>query len=102
MSRNVVWLLGDATLARAKSLMDEHGIGALPVSDCGSWGIITRGDLVRAGMGQRTHCIACGSSHHLRPHPLYEDELLCNDCRDRRAPLRGPIARAYVDLGVGD
>ena len=97
MTRNVVWLLSDATLVRAKSLMDSNGVNALPVSDSGTWGIITRGDLVRAGVGDRPTCTACGATHHLRPHRLYEDEMLCRECR---TPIGGELARSYLDLGV--
>jgi CBS domain-containing protein len=100
MSRDLVWLHSDATLARAKTLMETHGVGALPVSDYGSWGILTRGDLIRAGYADRMRCMDCDSSHHLRPHTLYEDELLCRACKDEQRPARSPIERAYLDLGV--
>lgn len=96
MSQHVVWVPGDTRLTRAESVMDMYGVNALPVFDGGAWGILTRGDLVRAGRSEHRCCDVCGEAHHVRPHPLYDEQRLCRDCRSGTA---SELTRGLLDLG---
>jgi CBS-domain-containing membrane protein len=68
----VVTVQASETVLRAAELMRERGVGCLPVLDerrrlCG---IVTEGDLMRAGAIGVDHlppaCMSCGSRHHVR------------------------------------
>src|SRR4051812_32818242 len=100
MSREVLALEDDANLAAAASAMREHHVGMLPVLAAGTLaGVITRGDLRRAGLPEPLlgagECINCGSLKAVRPGPHSND--FCLDCIDL---LDGEITEA--DYGEGD
>jgi CBS domain-containing protein len=92
----------DATVDEAAALMNDRDIGCLLVTDdCEFYGVVTRGDLLRAGVpeaqvvGER-RCSACGTHHgvHRRgPNGL----MLCASCLERGQP-----ALPDDELGVGD
>ncbi len=77
-----------STLGDAAELMTEREIGFAPVVDGDAVvGVITRGDLRRAGIDESllgaARCEQCGSHHGVRPHPLLEGIEFCLDCLDR-------------------
>lgn len=92
----------DATLDQAAALMNEHDVDCLLVTDESEfYGIVTRGDLLRAGVpedqviGER-RCSACGTYRHVhrrQPSGL----MLCASCAER-----GHAAGPDDELGVGD
>ena len=83
------------TLENAVSRMTAAGVGALPVVVGGRlYGILTRGDLRRAGFVLGTkRCLSCGSHHHVRGR-------FCLECLDHVAPT--PFPEHYTDIGGGD
>lgn len=83
------------TLEGAASKMEADGVGALPVVVGGRlYGILTRGDLRRAGFVFKTRrCLSCGSRHHVRGR-------FCLECLDHVAPT--PFPEHYTDIGGGD
>jgi CBS domain-containing protein len=100
MSAQPVSVEADATLADASVQMDEAGVDCLLVSWLDAWGIITRGDLVRAGAcddHDRPHCTTCGARHHVRPAPRSARRWLCIECLDDEE-----VAELYRDWGEGD
>jgi CBS domain-containing protein len=100
MTRPVVTVDAAATVGDAALLVRERCIGCLPVVDRGRVvGVVTRGDLARAGaldLADR-RCVSCGSHHHLRR--AQDDTPFCVACLDR-ARLASELG--YVDLGGGD
>lgn len=95
MTRRVMTVEGDATPLVALATMDELRVNALPVLWRGRWGIVTRGDLVRAGLCGRLACMACGGNHHVR-RMARGAMWFCLDCLD---PHEDP---AQLEMGVGD
>jgi CBS domain-containing protein len=76
----------DATFAEATAAMERLEIGCLPVVQGGTAiGILTRGDLLRAGVPARLlggrPCVICGSHHGVRPDPQSGLDQ-CLDCLD--------------------
>lgn len=88
MTRSLVVVRPDATLAEAARTMRTAHVGCLPVVWRGDLcGVITRGDLRRAGadesrLGARL-CTACGSTHGVCAHPRLGVEL-CLACLEVR------------------
>jgi CBS domain-containing protein len=85
MTEHPVTVPPHATLAEAHQTMEDHGVDCLVASWLDAWGIITRGDLVRAGVcddHDRPQCTACGARHHVRPAPRSARRWLCIDCMD--------------------
>ena len=81
----------DATLADAARAMRERAIGSLPVMVGGNvLGIVTRGDLRRAGLAPvdiaPPVCASCGRDDHVRLDPRTEGANFCLDCRDDATP----------------
>ena len=80
-----------ATVSEASDVMRELALGCLPVVDGDSVvGIITRGDLIRAGLpaeetGAKT-CVACGYIHNVQPDRRTEEIGFCLYCRERSTP----------------
>ena len=78
-----------APIAEAVSAMCDLAIGCLPVLDGEVLvGILTRGDLYRAGLLDENlirTCASCGARHHVRVDPAaYQDAVaFCFDCLDR-------------------
>lgn len=91
-----------ATVSEASDAMRELALGCLPVVDGNSVvGIITRGDLIRAGhpaesTGART-CAACGYPHNVEPDRRSEEVGFCLYCRERSVP-----ASLDDEMGGGD
>jgi CBS domain-containing protein len=85
--RQVVTVKPDCSTTDAAQLMREHAVGSLVVSNRdGLWGIVTRHDLMKADtelakLLAELHCVACGSTHHLRQGP--DDAYLCVTCSQR-------------------
>jgi CBS domain-containing protein len=102
MHSPVITIAAGASLEDAVARMDRHGISCLLVTAGGLVsGVLTRGDLVRAGLpeddviGPR-RCSACGTHRHVRQRE--RDKLyLFADCLDR-TDVRG----REDELGVGD
>jgi CBS domain-containing protein len=100
MTTEVLALDEDASLAAAAQAMREHHVGVLPVVRGSALaGVISRGDLRRAGMPETllgaSQCTNCGSLKAVRAGPHSND--FCLDCIDL---LDGEITEA--DYGEGD
>ena len=98
MSTNVITVSDAAQLWRAAARMDDYHVNCLPTFSHGAWGVLTRGDLERAGACARLHCHACGACHHLHAHPFYDAQWFCPDC----LPPHDELACWYDDHGGGD
>ena len=96
MSRRVIAIDPEAPAIAAVVTMDELRINALPVPWRGAWGIVTRGDLTRAGLCDRPACMACGAAHHVRRHACGA-MWFCLDCVD---PRDDPAL--YCEVGIVD
>ena len=101
MSTTVYALEPNATLGEAAAAMASLGVGCLPVvRDDEPLGVITRGDLRRAGVPEDRlgahRCAECGSIHGVRTEAHAGIEY-CLDCIDLFEALAGPR-----DLGEGD
>ena len=83
------------TIRQGLRAMQELGIGCLPVVAAGRLiGIITRGDLHRAGiLTVRPSCQTCGSHHHVRGY-------FCVECLEDVKPP--PFPEHYLEIGGGD
>ena len=102
MTTPVACISADASLQAALDIMHLRGIGALPIVAGGRLlGIITRGDLRKAGIPAeevaKLVCDACGSHHHVQMHPRMENVAICHECFDRAHP-----PEPWEDVGVGD
>lgn len=101
------WMQAPPACIDAHALV-EHAIGEMDARDVscllamegdGVVGILTRGDLLRAGLAEdqvvgERRCSACGTYRHV--HRRVRDGLmLCVDCRDRSIP---PLAGE--ELGI--
>ena len=80
-----------ATLADAAQVMQDRAIGCLPVVAGGFvLGIVTRGDLRRAGLSAAEvagpTCASCGRDDHVRLDPRTEGAAFCLDCREDAYP----------------
>lgn len=77
-----------APLEDAAEAMNDLAVGCLPVvagSTAGERlvGIVSRGDLVRAGLGDHSlarTCACCGTRCHLEQTPAGSEVTLCRDC----------------------
>ncbi len=72
-----------ATAAAAAELMRTKAVGCLPVLSGGLLlGVVTRSDLLRAGMTPEMlgACAVCGSQHGLAPDRSPDDVPFCRDC----------------------
>ena len=101
MSAPVITVGATASLEEAADLIRERSIGCLPVVVGGLIvGVVTRGDLWRAGLRREqlgTHlCAACRTHRHVRPDRNMEDVTFCLECRERSRP------NEHDDLGEGD
>jgi hypothetical protein len=100
MTEDVFALDTIATLGDAVSAMSKLKVGCLPVVAGGTIvGLITRGDLRRAGVPEQLlgagRCSACSSPHGVRKD-LRIDVDFCLDCLEARD------LSSRIDLGVGD
>jgi signal-transduction protein with cAMP-binding, CBS, and nucleotidyltransferase domain len=98
MSSPPMVVLPSAPIEAAATMVEEAGIGCLPVvAGARVVGIVTRGDLRRAGVldTDATPCTCCGTTHHVRPdHDT--GFYYCTECRHPEWPCED------ADLGVGD
>jgi len=98
MSCPVVDVAPSATLGEALDAMNRYRVGCVPVVGGTGvvLGIVTRGDLRRAGAPEEAlgggHCVACGSTHGVCADHTGID--YCLDCLDR--------ARACADDEIGN
>ena len=80
------------TLEEAATIMRERAIGCLPVleGEC-AIGVVTRGDLRRAGLLVEEvaipPCVSCGTDHHVRLDPRTEGAAFCLECLERAGSL---------------
>ena len=86
-----------SSLAFAATAMDHEDVNCLPCHWEGAWGLLTRGDLVRAGFTKRRTCVACGAHHHVRPRTA-DGTAWCRNCYDPRFSV-DDVATLYRDLG---
>ena len=91
-----------ATVEDAAVIMRVFRIGCLPVEQNGRVvGIVTRGDLERAGVDDDRagirRCAACGYKHNLRSDRRREDLTFCGFCEERSVP-----GEEDLDVGGGD
>ncbi len=87
MSRSVTTIQVTESADAAADLMSSREIGCLPVSSGGLLlGVVTRGDLDRAGVpASGLTCAICGSHHGLRGGKI-GGHALCRACRNAVAP----------------
>lgn len=94
------------TASTAWQIMQNSGVGCLPVVD---WtgalrGVVTRRDLMRAGVVEPAslrRCVSCGSTHGLRG-PGEDGVAFCVRCLDQCRPPRSEIEESFFVLGGGD
>lgn len=81
MRSPVVTIRPDAHTWDAHGTMKKADVGALPVVYHGFLiGIVTAGDLERAGLAStRKHCALCGARHHVRATPRGSRCVACWD-----------------------
>lgn len=88
MSRHIISVVPVLTVAAVAKLMRSTGVGFLPVVERGVvLGVVTRGDLSRAGLPlERTGpvCSRCGAHHHVRPSVGPARDRFCRACRAQR------------------
>ena len=83
----------------AVARMVAHEVGCLPVLALDSVvGVLTRGDLLRAGaVVDRATCVVCGTHHHVRTLYGGVDTTWCCDCLPDR--VKPELRSLYEDLG---
>ncbi|MBI3072495.1 MAG: CBS domain-containing protein [Deltaproteobacteria bacterium] len=92
-----------ASVHDAAAILREQTIGCVPViADDSVVGVVSRGDLLRAGLPPDevlgTHvCAACGRYHDVHPYRLGPDVQFCEECLDRATP-----ASDDDEVGGGD
>ena len=99
MSSPPMVVLPTAPIEAAATLLEEARIGCLPVvTGARVVGIVTRGDLRRAGVldVDATPCACCGTTRHVRPDPN-TGFYTCTDCRHPEE-----LPDEYAEIGVGD
>jgi signal-transduction protein with cAMP-binding, CBS, and nucleotidyltransferase domain len=105
MSRRVITAEDHRSVESIATLMRHTGVGCVPIVRNGRvFGVVTRGDLYRAGVPFELTgpvCSSCGSHHHVRPSIGLSELKLCSDCSDRAHPP-AKLERDLIDLGVGD
>lgn len=87
----LVTVQASATMIGAAAVMRSQRVGCLPVVSSGLLlGILTRGDLVRAGMepelSGRATCASCGFAHNLAEDSRTPGVTFCQFCRERASP----------------
>ncbi|MBI3072496.1 MAG: CBS domain-containing protein [Deltaproteobacteria bacterium] len=103
MKTTIVTIDKSASLHEAAAALRQHGVGCLPVMSDGTIvGVVSRGDLLRAGLesdevvGERL-CSSCHRYHDLRALGDDTDVHFCADCLERAAP-----AVDDDEIGPGD
>jgi acetoin utilization protein AcuB len=106
MQSPVITIGADAPIERAAHMMRFYRIGCLPVVDQGRMlGIVSRGDLSRAGLSNETLygdrvCASCGQHHEVLAHENIDFLFFCRDCLERSGPA--DPADPTEDLGEAD
>jgi predicted transcriptional regulator len=95
MSEPVVFIRSDQTVEDAAALMRERGVGCLPVV-CGDLlvGIVTRSDLLRAGIPSEEVCLPCATCGSVHQGRAVGSVPFCRECLECPAPRE--------ELGGGD
>jgi acetoin utilization protein AcuB len=81
-----------ATIHDAAAMLRERHVGFLPVVSGESVvGVVTRGDLLRAGLSLDEvlgddMCASCHRYHDVHPFRVGHDVQFCEDCLDRAVP----------------
>jgi CBS domain-containing protein len=88
-------LPASAPLEQAAELMDQRQVDAVITWWRDDFGIVTRGDLRRAGAASRA-CGACGAMRHVMRNTHDPDLGMCRDCA---ASDEDEFAALYTDLG---
>ena len=89
MSSKIVRTAASASIDQAAEQMKSGEIGCLFVYESDDLvGIVTRGDLVRAGLelgpiGGGFVCAACGTNRHVHTHGQSADVAFCEECWER-------------------
>jgi CBS domain-containing protein len=101
MRHPVTTVGASTTLAEALETMNRDHIGCVPVVECGLLlGILTRGDLRRAGFPEEAlgadRCAACGSYHGVTSTERSGAAEFCIECFERARPASDD------ELGDGD
>src|SRR5262249_20076920 len=102
MSTQVACIEPAAWLDEAAEVMRERAIGCLPVvEEDRVVGIVTRGDLRRAGLPAddvaTAVCASCHSQAHVRVDAKQGGVPFCLECLERAHP-----PEPFEDIGVGD
>jgi CBS domain-containing protein len=102
MSPPAWWVRASLPVEETAGLFEQARVGVLPVvDDAVLVGVVSRGDLRRAGYSGRTlgasRCAACHSWHGVRPHPRMPTVEFCLECL---AVATGGLEDS--ELGVGD
>jgi predicted transcriptional regulator len=87
MKAPVFTIAPTADLLEAADVMRRHGIGCLPITDGDALiGMLTRGDLLRAGLAPEQIdglvCAACHGRRHVRRYRRLGGVALCCECFD--------------------
>lgn len=95
------------TVVAAERLMERCSVGCLPVVDWAGClrGIVTRHDLVTAGVLPASEvggCASCGSSHGLFALPCDPNAAFCTRCLEQARQPSTEIAQRYFTMGGGD
>jgi signal-transduction protein with cAMP-binding, CBS, and nucleotidyltransferase domain len=89
IQREPVVVLPHETSRRIAEMMRRECVGSVLVAARDGWGIVTKGDILEAGLEAREavelidacRCMYCGGRKHLRRHEL--GEFACVDCLER-------------------
>ncbi len=99
MSDDPVTIDANASLIDAADLMEVSDTGCLLVTWNGSFGVLTHGDLCRAGLldpAERLTCASCGAHQHMS---RFSGGPCCPDCSAFRRDDETPY---YCDIGSGE
>lgn len=104
--RKAITIEDQQTAAAAAELMDRCAVGCLPVVDWAGTlrGIVTRHDLVRAGVltpDAIRSCASCGSTHGLCSRAA-DQPSFCLRCIEHARRPRLSSEEIYFTLGGGD
>jgi CBS domain-containing protein len=101
MTKDPLTVTSIASISDAVRLLSGDGVGCLPVTKSNRLvGIITRGDLQRAGLlgeSECPRCTACGTHHHLER--TRSETPFCLECLEQ---VRKDIELYGIEYGGGD
>ncbi len=107
MRKNPVTIDDQQTAEAAEQLLERCAIGCLPVVDWSGClkGVLTRRDLMNAGVVPREAvrtCVSCGSTHGFPGSSDESDVSFCVRCIEQGQQPRTSTDAAYFTLGGGD